>query len=350
MAAISSECSICQGVESGPLGQVVGPNHKKELSHWFHKDCFNNWVNASPPPSCPLCRERITQIIVDGLEIPITAPVTIDEHPLVLAAIGNNLGEVETVLQQGDIPQEAFSLALRSAVQQGFQGVALAIISHRSDLHLHGIAVTAAASVGNQAFVDLLLTREAISEDEREEALRVAVNEDFVSVVNILLDNGSISDQGFENLIDSAVLNNNTRILRTLFSRPQMSVAMQSAGILLAAREGHLQPLRILLSYGALSPVDREEITPESRGLAVVEAAQNGHEDLVQALLANGSIPRPHLNLAFANAIGKGFLSIALALLVKGFSQILLTKKNILPLFAMMVLLFTLCYQLLSQH
>ncbi len=278
------ECSICLGVESGSLGQVVGPDHPQKLNHWFHQDCFSRWVNALPPLTCPLCRRRITQIIVEGVEISIIAPVTINEHPLVLAAIANSLPEVENLLLQENISPETFSVALRSAMTQGSEDIVLAIIPHA------------------------LLPEGGISEEARENALQAAVSGGFSRVVERFLDNRPISNVSFGNLVDIAILRDDTEILQTFLARPQMSAPIRSAGLLLSAQEGR--------------------------------------QEAVLALLASGSVPLSSLSEACKEAIKKGFLKIALVLLVKAFSQFLFAQETIIALFGLMVLFFAMYHQL----
>ena len=61
-----------------------------------------------------------------------------------------------------------------------------------------------------------------------------------------------------------------------------------------------------------------QSVQPENVGLAVQEAARNGHLETVQALLANGPISANYRGWAFESAAARGHLDIVRALLAIG--------------------------------
>ena len=60
------ECNICMcEMEDGQEISILGCN----INHYFHKNCFDQWMNHKSDAKCPLCRRDIEKDKIKNIKL-----------------------------------------------------------------------------------------------------------------------------------------------------------------------------------------------------------------------------------------------------------------------------------------
>ena len=195
---------------------------------------------------------------------------------------------VEGLLQSGPISTYYCGEGVRFAAENGHLQVVERLLQRWPEFYGH--AVVAAAGKGNIDIIKKLLEGDAqISEDHRDEAVMNAAGEGHLEVLEWLihlwpeflgvalirvLENGQISEDHRRYAVESAARHGHHELVnRVLLRWPEF----RCDAVVGAAYFGQLQLIEMLLQSGSISD--------EYRGMAVGNAAEKGHLEVVERLL-----------------------------------------------------------------
>jgi hypothetical protein len=195
---------------------------------------------------------------------------------------------VEGLLQSGPISTYYCGEGVRFAAENGHLQVVERLLQRWPEFYGH--AVVAAAGKGHIDIIKKLLEGDAqISEDHRHEAVMNAAGEGHLEVLEWLihlwpeflgvalirvLENGQISEDHRRYAVESAARHGHHELVnRVLLRWPEF----RCDAVVGAAYFGQLQLIEMLLQSGSISD--------EYRGMAVGNAAEKGHLEVVERLL-----------------------------------------------------------------
>ena len=251
--------------------------------------------------------------------------------------------------------------ALYIAAHSGREDIVKLLLEKGADLNakteIHLAPLYAASEVGHEQIVKLFIENGAdVNEifSNGRSALHCAVEKGFINIVECLLDNGA--NVNFDIYRDSplhlAVIVGNMMMVQLLLKKGADVNAKNSSHatpLFLAVQKNRVQIVKYLISNGADVNINDKENTPKSfnyssdcihdlrscRGLRpLVVAVDNGNENLVKILLANGAPADIEnekispLHLAAAN----GSLNIVKQLLRFGANINSVCEQNYTPL------------------
>ncbi|XP_037909760.1 ankyrin repeat and KH domain-containing protein mask isoform X3 [Hermetia illucens] len=252
--------------------------------------------------------------------------------PLMFACAGGHVEAVKELLKHGanvEDQNENGHTPLMEAASAGHVEVAKVLLEHGAGINTHSnefkeSALTLACYKGHLNMVRFLLQAGADQEhktDEMHTALMEASMDGHVEVARLLLDSGAqvnMPTDSFESPLTLAACGGHVELATLLIERGANIEEVNDEGytpLMEAAREGHEDMVALLLSKGANINATTEETQETALTLAccggfmevaeflikqgadlelgastpLMEAAQEGHTDLVRYLLENGA-------------------------------------------------------------
>lgn len=203
--SVTNECSICFSDKGStyPVQHVKNPALAKEVDHFFHKQCINDWAKIKN--ECPICCRKITHINQKPLDPPqqviplnqIRIEGEENTYYLFDAIERGDVDEVHTLLTQAIyIDSDDLGEALRKATCSGNQEMMACLLDDIDfddeihSKHLHK-ALLEAIDRGNQNGALLLLERQGLLPNNGPQLLARAFNicatRNLLDLVNQLL-------------------------------------------------------------------------------------------------------------------------------------------------------------------
>ncbi len=185
-------CSICLDSTEATPNFVSVTHSGQSHNHIFHAHCINRWITqqrlnrrraSAPFPTCPLCKGRMTHL--NGVEIPRE-----EIPPLISAVRSRNTEAIRRVVSRGvqGISQEVYYQALNEA-RENAEILRVLLILMLSPEE----AIEHFSSLGFLEVVQVLLENGGLSERSRGRAVVQASKRGHADIVQALLRNGSIS-------------------------------------------------------------------------------------------------------------------------------------------------------------
>lgn len=239
-------CSICLCGDEKENPLLPVKHETSNATHLFHKNCITSYVqerqSQGKPLDCPFRDGRIARIGPYDFPVPAAvAPLLPPENPLVAAAVNGDIAQIGALIAQGNISEEALSLAVRVASKFG-----------------HHLVVQALLNNGN------------ITNEAREGSLYWASRGGYLDVIQAL----GITDDNRGKTIQPASKFGHFPVVQALLASGSISDEHRGEAVVRACAGGHLAILRALLASG--------QISDEHRGAARTVAY--GNQDIIEAL------------------------------------------------------------------
>jgi len=222
-------------------------------------------------------------------------------------ALGQYKKSINLLLKNGPISEEDLISAIKKAVPEiGLHILQKMFPNGPESEEMRGLAVIKAAGAQKGGLVQSMLQQGPISNDHRKTALIEAVAKDDVNSILVLLRNGPVSVENMMYTIQESVPVTSLLVMQTLFPAGPPSVEMRGWAVFQAtASKGRENFVQHLLNQGPIS-------TEHGRA-TLFKAVQQDNVKIVQILLANGSISSQDRNVAKETARGLSHTDIVSA-------------------------------------